>query len=208
MGAKLCVRVAFALTIAAANGAAFAEETPGGWYVMPSYHETGLNNANNKLKTPAGEIQFNSSFGDDTGAGLAAGYAFSAPYRVDVDYQQHSNDLKVPAGSPLRSSSLEATTYVANVWRDFGPWHNLRPYIGLGIGGGTLKFDNLDGDFYFGQVGVGVQWFFTKRVALDVAYRYQQSTSNPELNGNGQKLTTEYSAQSAQIGIRINVWGF
>jgi opacity protein-like surface antigen len=207
MFAKSCVRVTAALMLAAASSNP-AAAAPGGWYVIPSYHETGLNNANNKYTVPAGEVDFNSSFGDDTGAGLAAGYAFSAPYRVDVDFQKHSNDLKVPAGSSLRSSSLEATTYVANVWRDFGPWYNLRPYAGLGFGGGTMKFNDLNGNFYFGQLGIGVVWFFTKRAALDVGYRYQLATSNPELTGNSQKLTTEYTAQSLQIGIRINVWGF
>jgi opacity protein-like surface antigen len=206
MFAKFRGATFFVLTLAAASTRAVAEDA-GGWYVMPSYHETGLNNANNKLQTAAGEIHFNSSFGDDTGAGLAVGYAFSAPYRVDIEYQHHSNDLKV-SGTPFQSTSLDTDAFAANIWRDFGPWHNLRPYVGLGIGGGTLEFDNLDGDYYFGQVGVGVEWFFAKRVALDVAYRYQQSTSNPELNGNGRKLTTEYSAQSAQIGFRINVWGF
>jgi hypothetical protein len=43
---------------------------------------------------------------------------------------------------------------------------------------------------------------------LDVGYRYQQATSDPELNGNSLKLTTEYAAQSAQIGIGVDLGSF
>ena len=207
MATRCRFRSIVALIIAAAAGPATAVDGIDGFYMVPSYHQTGIDNANSTLKQGAGSIHFNSSFGDDTGPGFAAGYAFTGPYRVDVEYQSHSNDLKV-SGTSLQSSSLDVTTFAANVWRDFGPWHDLRPYAGIGIGGGTLKLDDLDGNFAFGQVGVGVEWYFARRWALDVGYRYQLATSDPELNGNSQKLTTEYAAQSAQIGIRFDAWGF
>jgi opacity protein-like surface antigen len=193
-------------TLAVAVQPAFGKDVPG-WYIVPSYHQTGLNDASSTVKQQTGNIHLNSSFGDDTGPGSAAGYAFDAPYRVDVEYQSHRNDLKLP-GTVLQSSSLDATTFAANVWRDFGPWHGLRPYAGVGFGGGTLKLNDLDGNFAFVQLGVGVEWYFTRRAALDVGYRYQQATSDPELNGNSLKLTTEYAAQSAQIGIRFNLGSF
>ena len=186
-------------TAAAADGVA-------GWYVMPTYHQTGLDNASNTLRSASGQVHFNSSFGDDTGPGAAAGYAFSGPYRLDVEYQSHSNDLKV-SGSALQSSSLDVTTFVANVWYDFEPWHGVRPYAGIGVGGGKLELGDLDGNFALGQVGIGLQWYFVRRAALDIGYRYQLSTSNPELDGNSQKLTTEYGAQTAQIGIRFDLSG-
>ncbi len=197
--------MAFAMLAFAARPA-FAGDAAG-WYVVPSYHQTGLNDANNTVKQQTGNIRLNSSFGDDTGPGFAAGYAFDGPYRVDVEYQSHSNDLKLP-GTILQSSSLDATTFVANVWRDFGLWHGLRPYAGVGFGGGTLKLNDLDGNFAFVQGGIGVEWYFTRRAALDVGYRYQQATSNPELNGNSVKLTTEYASQSAQIGVRFDLGSF
>jgi hypothetical protein len=55
----------------------------------------------------------------------------------------------------LQSSSLDATTFVANVWRDSGPWHGLRPYAGVGLGDGTLKLNDRDGNFAFAQLGIG-----------------------------------------------------
>ncbi len=171
---------------------------------MPTYHQTGLDNASNTLEQGPVEVHFDSNFGDDTGPGFTAGYAFEAPYRVDVEYQSHSNDLKV-SGSPLQSSSLDVTTVVANLWYDFGPWHATQPYVGVGFGGGTLKLQGLDGDFAFGQLGVGVKWQFARRWALDLGYRYQIATSDPELTGNTRKLTTQYSAHSAQIGVRFDL---
>ena len=194
---------AIALAVAAAICPAVAAEDS--WYVTPSYHQTGIDNASAEFKESPTRINFNASFGDDTGPGLAAGHAFHAPYRIDVEYQSHSNDLKV-SGTPLRPASLDVTTFVANVWHDFGAWHGVRPYIGVGAGGGTLQLHDLDSNFEFGQVGVGVQWYFTRRVALDVGYRYQAAFSKPELRGNSQQLSFDYTAQSAQIGVRFDVW--
>lgn len=212
MSAQSCFQRMLVLTAAAAGGSAAAAggstaaaDAMGGWYVMPSYHQTGLDKSSNTLELPGGDAHFDTSFGDDTGAGLAIGYAFAAPYRVDIDYQSHSNDLKDSAGP---DDSVKATTFVANLWRDFGPWYRLRPYVGLGVGGGTLELNEVDGDIFFWQLGVGFEWFFMERAALDVGYRYQSATSDPELTGSSQKLTMEYTSQSVQIGVRINVWGF
>lgn len=201
MTAKFCVRAGLVFGLAAYCAAAAAGEL----YLTPSYHQTGLEKSSNTLKLPGGDVHFDTTFGDDTGPGLAIGYAFGAPYRIEVDYQDHSNDLK---NSTAPDDSVKATTFVANGWRDFGPWYHLRPYAGVGLGHGTLKLNDLDGDFYFWQLGAGVQWYFMHNVALDVGYRYQKATSDPELNGNGQKLTMEYASQSAQIGIRIDLWNF
>jgi opacity protein-like surface antigen len=206
MYTKYCLREFLVLTVLVAGSSEVtAADNAGGWYVMPSYHQTGLEKSSSTLKQPGGDIHFDTSFGDDTGPGLAIGYAFGAPYRIDVDYQSQSNDLKNSLGP---DETIKVKTFVANVWRDFGPWYHLRPYVGLGFGGGTLKLNDLDGDVYFGQLGAGFEWFFMKRAALDVEYRYQLATSNPELTGNGQKLDIEYASQSMQIGVRINVWGF
>src|SRR5262245_26918987 len=100
MRAKLCVRVALALATAGGSSAATAADNEGNgwWYVVPSYHQTGLEKSSTTLKQPGGDIHFDTTFGDDTGPGLAVGYAFAAPYRVDVDYQSHSNDVKNALG--------------------------------------------------------------------------------------------------------------
>jgi opacity protein-like surface antigen len=195
------------LVAAGAAGPVSADDGGNGWYVLPSYHQAGVEKASMKYRQASGDINFDTTFGDDTGPGVAVGYAFDAPYRVDAEYQSQSNDLKVPSSVPLVSSSLKSTTYAVNVWRDFSPWHQMRPYVGIGLGGGTLELNDLDTNFMLGRLGAGLQWYFRSRMALDVGYRYQFATSNPELTGNSQKLETDWSTQSVQIGLRYDFGG-
>ncbi len=184
---------------------ATAEDGRDAWYMVPSYHQTGLAKADMKYSAPAGDVKFDSSFGDDTGPGLAAGYAFESAYRIDMEWQRHSNDLKVSGGS-LVKTSLKANTFAVNVWRDFAPWHGLRAYVGVGVGGGTLELNDLDGNFALGQLGTGFQWYFRPHMAVDIGYRYQNGGS-PQLTGNSQKLTTDYASHSAQVGFRYDFGG-
>jgi opacity protein-like surface antigen len=189
--------------LGAANCAA-ADDGRGVWYVLPSYHQAGIEKANMKYRQGANQIKFNTTFGDDTGPGFAVGYAFDAVYRVDVEYQRQTNDLKVPGTNPFNGSSLKSTTVAVDGWRDFAPWHQLRAYVGVGVGGGKLELDSLDTNFYIGRLGGGVVWYFRPGLAVDIGYRYQFATSNPELSGNSQKVTTEFSGQSVQIGFRYD----
>ena len=196
--------VAFAIGIVAYEPA-FADDVAHGWYVLPTYHQTHLDNANVKFRSTTTQFDGNTDFGDDTHPGIAVGYAFDSPYRIDVAYMSHSNDTK-EKGTAIGDQSLDADTVVAAVWRDFPLAHHLAPYVGVGLGYASLKLANLDGNTYLGQLGAGIEWSFSRRFALDVGYLYQVSESSPDLNGGGAKLTTDYTAQSAQIGLRYTFW--
>ena len=209
MSPHVQVRIWAALTMACCcPSAAFAEgDVRAPWYVIASYHQTGLDNGNLKFRQPSGNTNITGAFGDDTQPGLALGYAFTGPYRVDLEFIKHSNDLKVSKGNLLRSTSLETTTVVASVWRDIEFRRDWSAYIGAGVGVGTLKLSGLDANFYLGQLGAGLQWQFRPNFALDIGYRYQVAPSNPTLKGNGQELTTDYAANSVQIGMRFSFGG-
>jgi len=189
------------VTASAASLACAADQGRGVWYVLPSYHQAGLDKATLKFRQGTTETKVDSTFGDDTAPGLAVGYAFQAPYRVDVEYQSQDNDLKARG---VKGSSLQSTTAAIDLWRDFGPWHGLRAYVGVGAGGGRLELDKLDSNVYLGRLGAGMAWYFTRRMALDIGYRYQFATSKPELSSGTQKVTTDYTGQSVQIGLRFD----
>jgi opacity protein-like surface antigen len=200
----IAILFTFGLVCLGAANRVAAADGRGVWYVLPSYHQAGVEKANMKYRQGANQIKFDTTFGDDSGPGFAIGYAFDAVYRVEIEYQGQTNDLKVPGTNPFNGSSLKSTTAAVDVWRDFAPWHELRAYVGVGVGGGKLELDNLDTNFYIGRLGGGVAWYFRRDMAIDIGYRYQFATSNPELSGNSQKVTTDYSGQSVQIGIRYD----
>jgi opacity protein-like surface antigen len=166
---QLMSRMRVACLLLLAGETAWAGEARDGWYVLPSFHQAGVEKANMKYRQGTTEIKFDTTFGDDTGAGLAVGYAFEAPYRVDVEYQRQSNDLKVPGGNPFNGSSLKSTTVAVDVWRDFAPWHRLRPYVGIGIGAGKLELNDLDTNFVLGRLGAGFEWYFHSMSATDTS---------------------------------------
>lgn len=200
------------------SGVAAAQDGPG-WYVLPSYQITGLNDSNLELRQGATRTSFDSKFGDDTHPAIAIGYALAKPYRIDVEYTQHSSDFKAQA-SPVGGDALQAYTFVASAWREFAPWPQIRPYVGFGLGAARLEVgdvaagtggSSVDGMCAVIQFGAGVQWYFLSRLprfALDMGFRYQLAPGNPELSGGSSTLTTDYQARTWGIGLRYNFWGF
>ena len=198
MNLRIWVTVATCISLTAS--AAFAADAPQGWYVMPSYHQTGVDNANSKYRNPAGQqVEFDAKFGDDTHPSYTVGYAFAAPYRLDVTYMSRSNDIK--ANAVVVNETLDVDTIVLSGWRDFALGERWALYAGIGVGHARLKAGGLDGSVYLTELGGGALWRAWRNFTIDVGYRYQIA-SNAELTGDGAKLTTDYSSQSALIGIR------
>ncbi len=190
--------------LAFATAHAATDQARGVWYVLPSYHQAGVEKSDMTYRQGTTRLKFNATFGDDTGPGIAVGYAFEAPYRVDVEYQRQTNDVKVPAGNMFKGSRLKSTMVAVDLWRDFAPWHGLRPYVGVGAGGGKLELESLDTNAYIGRLGAGANWYFRRNMAVDIGYRYQFAPSRQDLSGSSQKLTTDFSGQSLQIGFRYD----
>ncbi len=154
----------------------------------------------------AASTNFETSYDDDFSYGLTFGYKFESPYRVEFEYRVGENDIdSISAGGASASSngSLEVTSMMGNLWYDFSAGERLRPYIGFGLGQANLDVGDADDDVMIGQLGAGVTYFLSPRLALDAGYRYSVS-EDATFSSGSTKTETEYSAQSLLVGLRYN----
>jgi opacity protein-like surface antigen len=131
------------------------------------------------------------------GAGI--GYNVNRYFRTDLtlDYWGKSNFRGTssgtscgPAGGPCSSvdkSAYTAWLLMANAYVDLGTWHGVTPYLGAGIGGAHVKWDDFRGVDSAGSVSVeggasnwrfayalmaGASYCLTQNLDLDVGYRF------------------------------------
>lgn len=131
--------------------------------------------------------------------GAGVGYKISKYLRADLtlDYQFRSrfNGYTVGCGGACRSTdvtSLTALSLLANAYADLGTYKGITPYVGAGIGGAHIKWEDLSNTACNGGVCntfthpgykelrfayalmAGVSYDITSSVALDVGYRWMR----------------------------------
>jgi opacity protein-like surface antigen len=178
----------------------YADPEVGGWYIRGDvdYHWSDFRGADYILYGAPGELGTFDS-GDLKGAlslGAGVGYQVNKYFRTDLtgDYLFKSDfrgstsgfcGTGLPCVSDDRSS-YTALLLLANAYADLGTYHGITPYIGLGIGGAHVKWDNLintndDGRFeHEGGKGwrfayaamAGASYCLTDRTKLDLGYRF------------------------------------
>jgi opacity protein-like surface antigen len=137
-------------------------------------------------------------FGDLDGAasiGGGVGYQINDYLRTDVtgdywfDSDFHGGTSGDCGGVPCTSndtSSMSAFLLLANAYVDIGTWNGFTPYVGAGIGGAHVKWDDLhntiDGDTtvhdgtdswrFAWALMAGTSYCLTDQLKLDVGYRY------------------------------------
>jgi len=136
--------------------------------------------------------------------------------RVELEYTRRSNPLdkvKLAEGDFKGSGSLTADSLLVNffgVFRNRSPWS---PYLGLGIGAARMEAADLKVDGFAMsnssavvlayQAGTGVDFAFSKRLSLDLGYRFFGSTKPRFTEVNGRKFGMEYFSHNAVLGLRV-----
>lgn len=171
-------------------------------------------------------------------AGGAAGLAFereNGQLRVEVEGQGRDDvtaafrDTLPPAlGATCQWAANDGWSALVNVWRDFSIDEQVDLYLGGGVGAGGYRYGLDGGVSVFGfrvfelastaqvaafawQVGGGVVWNVSDRVAFDVGYRFfsidqADTTLNvavlgvPLVSGG---LLQQYTASELLFGLRI-----
>jgi opacity protein-like surface antigen len=130
-------------------------------------------------------------------------------------------------GADFRWAANDGWSALVNVWRDFSIDDQIDLYLGGGVGAGGYRYD-LDGAIsLFGaeisyvsstqvaafawQVGGGVVWNVSDRVAFDVGYRFfsidqADTTLNVAALGvpmGSVGLLQQYTASELLFGLRI-----
>lgn len=142
--------------------------------------------------------------------GAGVGYQVSKYLRTDLTFDYlFKSDFNgqtsgwcgaVPCVSSDRSS-YSAMLMLANAYVDLGTYHGFTPYVGAGIGGAYVKWDDLHNTIgttttvHAGAKGMrfayalmaGTSYCVTDKVKLDVGYRYSRISGGRmfELSPNG-----------------------
>jgi len=174
-----------ALLTALSAGAANATE---GWYgrIDGGYSVGGEIDAN-----PGGSADLD----DDWMASGGFGYAFTNGFRLEGALDYRNNEID---GSGFDASSRAG---MLNGYYDFNRGGGWEPYIGLGIGYGTLDLDTVDEESSWAwQAMAGVAIPLSERLDLDIGYRYFRME---EVDFGVAEV--DYEHQAATIGLRWQV---
>lgn len=135
--------------------------------------------------------------------------------RIELEYIRHSNPLdqaKFVQGSVDGGGSVTADSLLVNFYgvvHDSSRWS---PYAGVGIGAARIKasglkvtgpFSNDSDDVFAYQIGGGIDVELTKRLNLDIGYRYFSTVKPKFTESDGNKFEMEYVSHSAVLGLRL-----
>ncbi|WP_274627490.1 outer membrane protein [Arvimicrobium flavum] len=128
----------------------------------------------------------------------------TADYFFDSDFDGQTSD---PFSVSVDTSSYSAFLLLANAYVDLGTYAGFTPYVGAGIGGAYVKWDDLRNtidpgidNLHKGAAGwrfawslmAGASYCLTDRLALDGGYRYT--------NVEGGRMFEEYSSSGVSLG--------
>jgi opacity protein-like surface antigen len=145
--------------------------------------------------------------------GIAAGYDFGNNTRIEGEIAYQKNDLdgaSLPGVSAYSMGDNSCLSFLANGFYDFKNETRFITSIGAGVGiakvaindfnapGGIPDLNGEDTVFAY-QIGGGVGYAVTKKVIIDLKYRYF-GTLDPDFGAT----TTEYSTHNIYLGIRVS----
>lgn len=184
-----------------------------GVYISGSAGGTYLMDAEvNDTDAPNVELEFESEFG--FAGTFAVGYAFTDYLRLEgeVSYMENDYDETTYNGVQMDlSGDINCLAFLVNGYYDFKNKSRFTPFITLGAGvaevetaefsvagSGVAETSSTDTVFAY-QVGAGVSYEITKKVALDCKYRFF-GAADPEFT----TVSTEYYSHQLLLGFRLN----
>ncbi len=210
----------------------------GGWYIRGDvdYHFADIRGTNYTTYPVGLPPVPNNSFAtaDLKGSwsiGGGVGYQISDYFRVDVtgDYWAKADftgsTTGVCGGLPCTStdvSAMSAFLLLANAYVDLGTYHGITPYVGAGIGGAFVQWDDLrntiggvttvhHGKFdwrFAAALMLGASYCLTENLDLDLGYRYTWLSGGRMFNyavGAGPGRDEGFNVHEVRAGMR---WRF
>lgn len=139
-----------------------------------------------------------------------AGYAFSSGIRLEGEIGYRRNSVDNGPGN------AEAWSVMGNALYDFNTGTRFTPYVGAGIGGARLNFNNVsagstsidDSDTVLAYQGLaGVTYRLNTNINLDLGYRYF-TTEKPNFRTRaGGTVESDYDDHAVVLGLRYRFNG-
>jgi opacity protein-like surface antigen len=215
----------------------YEEPSYGNWYIRGDidYHWSDYKNDHYiTYGPPPGTASFTE--GELEGAwsiGGGVGYQASKYLRTDLtvdwfaDSDFRGSTAGFCAGLPCVStdaSSYSALVLLANAYVEFGSWNRFRPYVGAGIGGAYVKWDDLQNTIppvttthkgsknwrFAAALMAGASYCLTKDLDLDAGYRFTHIEGGRQFefaNGAGPGFDDGINVHEVRAGLRWNFGG-
>lgn len=150
--------------------------------------------------------------------GGAIGTTVYENLRGEVEFSYIQADVDTVAGVAI-PDDIDATgtgfNVLANLWYDFENDTGFTPYLGAGLGYGTVEVstDGLPGDInasgFLYQLGAGIKMDVADNIALDLGYRYRvMMDADTEVDGivvpADVDVTTDATNHIVQAGVSFS----
>jgi opacity protein-like surface antigen len=209
----------------------------GGWYIRGDldYHATKFRGAHYITYGPppgTGEFDFG-NLESSWSVGGGVGYQANKYFRTDLtlDWMGKSGFRGQTSGTcggvpcvSVDTSSYSALLLLANAYAEFGTWHGITPYVGAGIGGAYVKWDDLrntaggittvhDGaaNWRFAwALMAGASYCLTDDLKFDLGYRYSNIQGGKMFqfaSGVGPGYDDGFHIHEGRAGLRYQFGG-
>ena len=166
--------------------------------------------------------------------GAGAGFKFNDYFRVDgtIDYKFLS-EFKGNTGASgcghhgvgctsTEQADVSILTFMANAYIDLGNYYGFTPYVGGGVGGALVQWQNYTStpavaveysgqtDFVFTAAAMGgVSYDVTNNLAVDLGYRYQYIDGGDVVTdgGFGKATYDNLNLHEVRVGLRYMLGG-
>lgn len=197
-----------ALALAATAFATSAIAQDGATYVG-----AGLGLVKPKNTTVTDTASRSVKFENGTMGSLFVGYDYGSNWRSEIELSRRAADLDSVSGTNAVGEML-ATSLMANAIYDFDINSPLTPYLGAGIGGSKVEFDNAspfgassinDSDTGLALQGIaGVSYMVNDNVDLFADYRYFTARNIDMNTAAGNAASFDAATHSVMVGLRFN----
>ncbi|WP_159586161.1 outer membrane protein [Chelativorans xinjiangense] len=216
------------------------EVAAGGWYLRGdiNYHWSKLRGTEYiTYGPPPGTDDFdNTDLDGAMSLGAGVGYQMTRYLRTDftADYWFKSDFRGTTSGEcgdpPVPCTSTDKSAYsalllMANAYVDLGTYRGVTPYVGAGIGGAYVKWDDLentiDGDTdvhrgaknwrFAWSLMAGASYCLTENLQLDAGYRFSRIEGGRMFEesgfGVGPGYDDGFNVHEARAGLRYSFGG-
>jgi len=162
--------------------------------------------------------------------GGAIGARFLEHFRAEVEYMYRESEVtsfSIQTGPSSADGDVDMSTIMANVYAEYDFEIGILPYVGIGIGWGSLhlnaknrevpelsRIDGRDSVFVY-SVMAGGSYPVNEMVDLTFGYRYLRTTDSEMKNSlsvpsvtptarRARRLDYEYDAHEGVVGLRFN----
>ncbi|SKA14321.1 outer membrane protein [Consotaella salsifontis] len=134
---------------------------------------------------------------------LGFGYRFTDYLRGDVTATYSKTDVRFNDAA-IAVDDLETWELMANAYVDLGTFVGFTPYVGGGVGGVNVEYDNGDNyksDWRLGYaLMAGVAYDISRNLKLDVGYRYLDVEKQDKSWDDG------FGRHEIKAGLRYSLW--